>query len=245
MRKGLIGPFQLGALEAVSETLRIAHKVTGERGCDLEGLFFATALQAGIDRFLLPALDQSDIPKSEFVSARTTYIERQQSEPHWNAVHGIFSRYLPNNWEREDKFHNVWPWSSFLSDLFCAMQRGASLLAVWGIPQSSILKDLVPTELFSTILTLANCFQNIEISTVVPASEVSRENIEQFRIVMLSDVFSGYVMAQETLENEGITTDSSVARGHKGRPRSRQVEPTNSYHTPKRGGNLVIYPKTD
>ena len=47
MRKGLMGAYQEGALSALSEMLRIVERVTREEGFDIEGLFYATAFQAG------------------------------------------------------------------------------------------------------------------------------------------------------------------------------------------------------
>jgi hypothetical protein len=212
MRKGLLGPFQLGALQALNETLRIAHRVTGKNGCDLEALFFATAFQAGIDQFLLPTLPEKDGLTSGFVSSRTIYAEPGQFDPHWEIVNAILSKYLPDNWNRNDKFSEVWAWSSFLADLLFAMQGGMSLLAVLGIPQRSKLKTLLPTEIVSPILTLVESFQNIGIPAAVPSTIVKRENIERFKTVMLSDVFSNYVTAQETLGQEEVTARSAIAR---------------------------------
>lgn len=43
MKKGLIGPFQLGALNGMAGTMKIAETVTHQTGANLEGIFYATA----------------------------------------------------------------------------------------------------------------------------------------------------------------------------------------------------------
>jgi hypothetical protein len=45
LRKGLLGPFQLGQLSALTDAIRYAEDISGDKGCDLEGIFFATAFQ--------------------------------------------------------------------------------------------------------------------------------------------------------------------------------------------------------
>ena len=47
MKKGLIGPYQLGALSAAAETLKFAATITHQPCTDLEGIFYATVGKGG------------------------------------------------------------------------------------------------------------------------------------------------------------------------------------------------------
>ena len=51
MKKGLIGPYQIGVLSGYSEALKIAERITEEHGADVEGIFYASAFQAGVEEF--------------------------------------------------------------------------------------------------------------------------------------------------------------------------------------------------
>jgi hypothetical protein len=155
------------------------------------------------------------IPKpgtDAIVSTRTAFIEKKQSDTDWNAIRQSFSRYLPDGWERDDEFSNVWDWNAFLGDLFDAMAQGASLLTVSGIPEISKVEALLPSELLIPLSNLAGGLQNIAVPSVVPARAITKENIERFQTVMLSDMFSGYVGAQETLGDAEVTVTSAVDR---------------------------------
>lgn len=212
MRKGLFGAYELGALSAMSKLLKNTEQHTGEKACDIESLFYATAFQAGIDQFLLPTITDMESPRSEFVRARTAFIERGQPDAYWTALRQSFSRHLPAGWERDDKFSNVWAWIAFLADLFTAMEEGASLLAVSYIPDPSKVEALLPSELLVPLSNLAGSFQNIAVPSIVPANIITKESIERFQTVILSDMFSGYVGAQETLGDERVTVTGAVDR---------------------------------
>jgi hypothetical protein len=53
MKKGYLGPYQLGALDGASEALQLAAEVTKQRSTDLDAVFYASAFQAGVDEFVI------------------------------------------------------------------------------------------------------------------------------------------------------------------------------------------------
>jgi hypothetical protein len=211
LRRGLLGPFQLGALNAFQSVLKSTETATGRRTCNIESLFYVTAFQVGIDQFLMLSMKDEDRPKSAFVRARTAFIATKRAVLYHSAIRNVFSNYLPNDWERDDEFSAVWQWSAFLVDLICAMEHGASLLAISGIPKVSDVEALLPSELLLPITTLANTFETVQVPSIAPTTNINRDDIERFQALMLSDLFSGYVRAQETLEDEGVTPPGAVA----------------------------------
>lgn len=147
MKKGLIGPFQLGALDAITHALKIAGEITHQDSADIEGIFYATAFQAGVDEFLLPELKDFSYPRSDFIGSRTTVVPQQQTKQISDAVAATFSSHLPEGWRTNDEYSSVWELNAFVGDLLEAMSAGASLLAPWGIPDMAEVEAQLPSEL--------------------------------------------------------------------------------------------------
>lgn len=201
MRKGLLGPFQLGQLSGLTDAIRIAEDVTGNKGCDLEGLFFATAFQAGIDKFITYEIKDGGNFHSSFIQNRTQILRSEKSDSNWEEVRESFSKYLPAEWYRDDRYSGVWEWNAFIADLLDAMEHGASLLSLGGVPEISDIADLIPTELLVPLQILHSAFEPASAPSTVPTTAVAKESIERFQEVIVSDVFSDYVNAEVKLDD--------------------------------------------
>jgi hypothetical protein len=210
MKKGLIGSYQLGVLSGASDALAIAEEVTQERGADLEGIFYATAFQAGVDEFLVPDLKDKPSPKSEFLAARTRYIPRENTEANWKLARAAFSAYLPDGWERSDSFSSVWPLESFLVELLDAMSVGASVLSTWGIPDIAEAEALLPSELSVPLSNLLAAVNDLRTPSPIPQKAIPTEDIQRFNEIMTGDVFSKYVTAQYSLEDSSIALETTL-----------------------------------
>lgn len=209
MKKGFIGPYQLGVLSGASDALRIAEEVTQEHGADLEGIFYATAFQAGVDEFIVPDLKDKPTPKSEFLAARTRYISRKDTETHWEIARAAFSAHLPNGWERSEEFSSIWQLESFLVELMDAMSVGACVLSPWGIPDIAKAEALLPSELSVPLSNLLAAVKDFQAPSPIPQKAVPTEDIHRFNDIMASDVFSKYVTAQYSLEDSETPLESS------------------------------------
>lgn len=210
MKKGLIGSYQLGVLSGASDALEIAEEITQERGADLEGIFYATAFQAGVDEFLVPDLKDKPSPRSEFLAARTRYIPRENSDEHWKLVRTAFSAHLPDGWERSDSFSSVWPLESFLVELLDAMSVGACVLSPWGVPDIAEAQALLPSELSVPLSNLLAAVDDLRAPSPIPHKAIPAEDIQRFCDIMTGDVFSKYVKAQYSLEDSSISIETSL-----------------------------------
>ncbi|MBI4988864.1 MAG: hypothetical protein HZC23_08605 [Rhodocyclales bacterium] len=210
MKKGFIGPYQLGVLSGASDALRIAEEVTQEHGADLEGIFYATAFQAGVDEFIVPDLKDKPSPKSEFLAARTRYIPRKDTETHTKLTRAAFSAYLPNGWERSEEFSSLWPLESFLIELMDAMSVGACVLSPWGIPDIAEADALLPSELSVPLSNLLASVKDVQAPSPIPQKAIPTEDIQRFNDIMAGDVFSNYVSAQYSLEDSGTPLETSL-----------------------------------
>ena len=117
---------------------------------------------------------------------------------------------MPEGWERDSKYSNVWAWHSFLADLFTAMDRKAAFLAVGGLPDPADIEQLVPPELFLPLRTLAAGFENTSVASTVPTIAVGRDSIERYQAILQSDVFTRYVHAESALEEISYDIPSAL-----------------------------------
>jgi hypothetical protein len=203
MRKGLLSPYQEGGLAALTDILQKVEQFTGEAGCDIEGLFYATAFQAGHDHFILHARSDGNWsrPTSEFLLKRTSMIDATRWDGHWAEVQNAFSAYLPEEWHRNDKYVKVRKWRAFIVELLDAMNERACLLAVNGVPDVAGLEELIPAELLVPLENLMQAFEPIGAPSTAPSLAVSRDQIERYQQILSGDLFASYVRSEEGLDD--------------------------------------------
>jgi hypothetical protein len=210
MRQGLLGPFQAGALSAMAEMMKAAEGFSGQRGCDIEGLFYATAFQAGIERFVIHEGEGTQLPHSEFLETRLTTLNRVRSEKNWSNVRTAFSRHLPDNWWRDDKYSHLWAWNAFVADLYDAMDTGASLMSVGGVPDTSDIEQLAPPELLLPLRNLSLAFQQTSAPCTVPCTVIARDYVERYRTILESDLFRSYVHSEKQFEDVAVPVATAL-----------------------------------
>ena len=211
MKKGMIGPYQLGVLEGLAEMLRIAEKVTHEDGADIEGIFYVSAFQAGVDEFLVSDFIDRPCPRSDFVESRTTVVPRQQTEYIWKAVDATFSSHLPQDWRRNDEYSSVRELNAFVVDLLEAMSAGASLLSPWGIPDMAEAQARLPSELSVPLANLLSTIRDMQAPSPVPLKAIASEDVQRFNEIISSDVFCKYTAAQSALDDLEAPVESSLS----------------------------------
>ncbi len=203
MRKGLVSAYQEGTLSVYTEMLRITEEVTNKEGVDIEGLFYAAAFQAGVDRFVLHA--RSDRPaaglESKFLKDRLVVLDDEASRIRWKRVNDTFQSYLPDDLRIDEKYVPVSAWMAFISELLDAMDSGACCLSISGVPDAAEIQSVVPDELFVPLNNLASAFQPIAAPSTVPTTAISREQLDRYRTILESDLFARYVASETGLED--------------------------------------------
>jgi hypothetical protein len=201
MKKGLIGPFQLSVLNGAAEALKIAETVTHQPSADLEGIFYATAFQAGVDEFIVPEFKDKPIATSDFLANRTKYLSSERSKKHSNLVRAAFSAYLPDAWARNDEYSPIWSLSAFVVEILDAMSEGASVLSPWGIPDMAEAEALLPSELAIPLSNLLSSVSNLQAPSPIQQKALPTEDVRRFNEIISSDLFLKYVSAQSALDD--------------------------------------------
>jgi len=219
MRKGLLGSYNEGALSALRFLVEKTEEITGQAGCDIEGIFYATAFQAGIDHFVLYPRPESEPqrPTSEFLQKRMSIVSVDRSGKNWTEIRNAFSNYLPDNWWRDDKYSAVWSWNAFIGELLDAMESRACVLSVTGVPDTAALEEFAPPELLTPLKNLAAAFESISAPSTVPTLAVSREHMERYQQIIAGDLFENYVGSETRLDDNAsqvpAVLDDVLTRG--------------------------------
>jgi hypothetical protein len=218
LKRGLLSPYQAGTLSAQTEVLEYAAKLTGNKAVDIEGIFYATAFQAGIDEFLVHELKDHQYPTSEFIAQRTTYLTKKDSDDNWVSVRNLFNEHLPEDWYKNEEYSEVWRLQSFLCELIDSMSLGSSLLLPSGIPDFAEAESLLPSELGVPVSTLLSSLTDVQTTGPVPQKVMSSENIHRFNEIITSDMFLEYSKAQTELDCVDYPIDKALPEiANKGR----------------------------
>ena len=181
--------------------MKIAEEITKEHSVDVEGIFYASAFQAGVDEFLIPDLKDHPYPRSDFLASRTTVIPVQQTQEHYELVEATFSAHLPDGWDRNDEYAIAWNIKAFVADLLNAMSAGVSLLSPWGVPDIAEVEARLPSELSVPIANLFSTFTDFQASSPIPQKVVLAEDVQRFNEIISGDLFSKYAAAQSSLDD--------------------------------------------
>jgi hypothetical protein len=201
MKKALVGPSLIGFLSGYSDALQVVEKITGERGAELENILYASAFQAGVEKFLVPNFKNLSVHDSQFLAKHSNFIPEKESAYHYRLVDSAFSAYLPDGWHNDDRFSVAWSLFAFVADLLDAMSANASLLSARGVPDIAEARELLPSELSVPLENLLISVTEFQTPSLVPVKVIAKSNVKKFSEIISSDLFSRYAAAQETLDD--------------------------------------------
>jgi len=205
MRKGYLGPYQLGVIDVANSSLKHFTELFEMPDCDVEKIFYHSAFQAGIDKIVTPQLRsrEENPQKSLFVTNRSLYIKEDEQNDTYNTIDNVFSSYLPENLEVNKEYIIVSGVKSFLAEMIDAMANGACLLRALSMPDPVKYEHLLPSELSIPITALLNSFQEVSASSLVTQVQIDTENVKRFREIIESNLFENYVSCQSEFDNPG------------------------------------------
>jgi hypothetical protein len=205
IKKGLFSAYEMGGLAGISEV------VAGNVDTNIEGIFYATALQSGVEQFLMYPLDIDKLRVSDFVKKRMSFVSPTKYLKHIQLVQKAFNDYLPTDYRSNKIYASTRRLEYFLEDILAAMDLKSSLLTVLELPNIVELQAIIPPSLF---IPIRNLFNSVKYETVVvpiPRLSVSVDDIKRFQEILNSDLFSKYSHAQEELEHGRTVTAKAVS----------------------------------
>jgi len=166
-------------------------------------LFYTTAFQSGVDRFLLvEGMSELVQPTSPFAKSRLDTV------PDVRYTHESTLRsQLPVSFRGKHSFQIA----MFLDDLFIAMDSNASLLYILPMPDPQLLDGLLPTEFLIPIRNLFSSFETTSAEVPIPRFTVDRKNIERFEEVLQGLPFVAYRDAHIDLGQAGVSKSRALS----------------------------------
>jgi hypothetical protein len=211
VKKGLFSAYEMGGLAGISEVVAQAAAVTENVDTNLEGIFYATAFQSGVEQFLVYPLDIDKLRVSDFVKKRMSFVSPTKYLKHIQIVQKAFNDYLPTDYRSNKIYAPTWRLEYFLQDILAAMDLKSSLLTVLQFPNIVESQAIIPPSLFIPIRNLFNSVKYETVVVPVPRLSVSVDDIKRFQEILNSDLFSKYSHAQEELEHSRTVTAKAVS----------------------------------
>ncbi len=204
-RKVYISAYNLGALAAYNDTLNMPPLIEKLKAhpWDVEGLFYSTMIQGGIQRFQFFPSDKRSTKKSTFLSNRVSFFSEHDQD--YSFVTGLidkyFSNFLPDNYKKDDKYDPVISLSYFLVDLFFSIRKKTSIVCILPLPRLTKCEQLLPPELLIPIRNFFNTIETENANLPLIKKTVSHKDIKVVEDIISSDLFSQYCLYHKDLEN--------------------------------------------
>jgi len=213
MKRGYLGPYQLGALEGASEALQITANLTKQRSADIDAIFYAAAFQAGVDEFLISeSMADKRGSQSQFVATRTSRIPDERARGNHDVVNKAFSAYLPEDWRGRDEFLPVGALLSFVADLLDSSDARASLLLPIGLPEIEKAKDKLPSELYVPLSGLIAAIIELQTEGLAVRHNLPRDDLTRFNDIISGDIFTEYSAAQSQLDDSRVDAEANLTK---------------------------------
>lgn len=205
-RKMIVGPYQEGYLAALNHTV---NEMVNEKlkvkmpEVDVNGVFYASMIQAGIEKFEMVG-NLSPSIKSEFLQSRILRLPDKNWHDAHDKVEASINRFFPDNDEHNDRHSSIVQLKVFLLDLMLAVQRKSSVVLMQPLPDMTDLQKVIPPELFVAINNLMSSIESESTKLPIPKDYVSPEHFQRFQEVICSDLFRRYTVHHEKFEDGRI-----------------------------------------
>lgn len=209
-RKATIGPYQLGALDALNTIVNWPLILERVPKMDAEALFYSCMIQSGVEEFEIFAGQARLVGESNFLSKRTSLISDEVYHKGTEMVTKTFESYLPDGYRTDEKYSSIWTLQSLLTDLFVSLERKTSMVCILPMPDLAETEGLIPPELFYPLENLLHSFDSENATLPLPRSSISSENVRDFQDIITSDLFSQYCSTHKQLDDNRFTREKAI-----------------------------------
>jgi hypothetical protein len=212
-RKVIVGPGQLGRMNALDEILNGDHML-GEyiSAVDVQGIIYGSLMQCGAERFeLIGTEEDKGLPESDFLQSRFSALSESQSGEAYKVVHDSFDPFLPED-PKDEIRSEIYTLMAFVSNLIIAAERKGSLMILNDFPDVESLRGSLPPEIIIPAKNLLATIQPIEPSLPLPKAATDSGHVRKFKQLLLSDIFSGYSRSHMNLEDQDVEPNVAAER---------------------------------
>lgn len=214
-RKVYISPYNLGVLAGYNNALNMPPliKELNARPWDVEGLFYSTMVQGGIQEFQVFPSEEKPIRKSTFLSKRITFFPEQDDDRilAFELIERAFEKFLPKDYILDDKYDPLVDLSYFLVDLLFSVRKKTSMVCILPPPSLAQCEKLLPPELLIPIRTLFSQLETENVNLPLIKKTISHKDIKVIEDIISSDLFSEYTLFHKELENIEIPTTTAIS----------------------------------
>lgn len=207
-----ISPFQVGHWNAFDRVTSMMNDIFLGRKSRLEPLFYSSLFQAGITEFLLDESMQKRIPQSEFIQSKVSLLSEDKGQKDVSVVRSFFSEHLPEDYQRDPKYSDVWLLESFLSDLCVGLKNNVDIISTSNLPEIESYQDLLTPEVLLPIDILLSSIKEESTVGPFPRLTVDKADVEAFTNIVKSDLFDQFSSAQGELSEQMLPVAGTLSK---------------------------------
>ncbi|MFC7736871.1 hypothetical protein ACFQX4_13645 [Roseomonas sp. GCM10028921] len=216
MRSAYIGPGQIDYLRGLRHIRRAIQEEHGWDFADLERLFFVSAYQGGVDRFVVSKGFESEWQDNRFLRSRVDVSSTADIDAICKPLNQMLEAYRERAKKKGDAatqyvLFNV---GLFLTALFGAMATGA-VPVVFGVPNQDDLERALPTDLAISLGHLFSSIKPVEVPGIIPRFEVNRDEARRLEDLIHGEMFASYTSDQSALDDSTYSLSAAVPNIHR------------------------------
>jgi hypothetical protein len=206
IRKGLFSPFEMGGLALISYVVNEAHEIAKQDNIKFDNIFYTTAFQSGIDKFLMFPFNVEALEITDFVKKRISLLSNDYLKNNYGIIQKWFSEFIPKDDKNKESSVSITRLIWFVQDILTSMDLGSSMLTIVEPPSLNELSSKLPYQLLVPIQNLFSCIKYETVDVPVPRQTIMTDDIRRFQEILNSNLFLRYSSAQEEMEhNKSVT----------------------------------------
>jgi len=195
MKRGYLGMLEgtylAGRSAGHKQSLEEKGIILPEHSIPLDKMIYVTAFQGGMEKIITQLGKKTDQPIDKFISERIL----KPKDFNWE----VFSSLMGLRSSDKDDSRGLMA-LSFMHDLIMAMENKASVINVSGIPSIEEVKRCFAPEVAQPICGILSYLKKNDETLPAPSQFIGRDNIERFKDLLDSNIYSGYSSAHKEIE---------------------------------------------
>ncbi len=207
--QAVCGPIGMSAKDAINILSNKPIQKTKDEPNNIDKLIYASMLQAGVNLFRIPKIEDQISTQSQYFKNHIEYYTDDEYQVILNEVRKNLLKFIPEYDFENGAWSTVNDVESFIIELLLATNHGTNIVFLTAPPTQKAVSECFPVEFSVIFNNFLSAFHQDTLQ--LPASQffISIENVQQFNEILNSDLFSQYSEAQN--EISVIETSESTA----------------------------------
>jgi hypothetical protein len=151
-----------------SHVLSEAHEIAKQGNTKVDNIFYTTAFQSGVDKFLMYPLNIEALEITDFIKKRISLLPNDYFETNNGIILKSFSELIAKDDNKKEPNISITRLICFLQDMLTSMDLRSSMLIFNEPPNLNELASKLPYKLLIPIQNLFNCIKHETVDVPIP-----------------------------------------------------------------------------